>query len=330
MNRYLITGGAGFIGSNFIKYLYENNKDISIINVDKLTYAGNLQNLKEIEGRDNYTFIKVDICNRVKMKDIFDYYKPNYIINFAAESHVDKSIESSEEFVKTNVLGTQVLLECSLSSKIKRFIQISTDEVYGSTERGLFTEKSPLSPNNPYAASKASAELLVQSFYKTYGLPTIITRSSNNYGPNQHNEKLIPKTINSCLDRSKIPLYGDGTNVRDWIYVLDHCHAIDMILNKGSIGEAYNISSNNEKRNIDIIKIIISKTREILQAKGLDPRGIDESLIEYVTDRKGHDKRYGIDSSMLRETTGWNSRTKLEYGLESTIEWYIDKNLTLT
>lgn len=329
MDRYLITGGAGFIGSNFIKYLFGKNKDIRIINIDKLTYAGNLQNLKEIENNYNYTFIQEDICNRKSLEDILNLYRPDYIINFAAESHVDRSIESSEEFIKTNVLGTQVLLECSLDRNIKMFIQISTDEVYGSTETGLFTEISPLRPNNPYAASKASADLLVGSFYNTYGLPVIITRCSNNYGPCQHNEKLIPKVINNSLDRRKIPVYGRGTNVRDWIYVMDHCHAINTVLDRGVIGEVYNISSNNEKRNIDIIKIIINKTKEILQTRGLDSKGISEDLIEFVADRKGHDKRYGLDSTKLIKTLGWNTITQFESGLEKTINWYIDKKLIL-
>ncbi|EOD00819.1 dTDP-glucose 4,6-dehydratase [Caldisalinibacter kiritimatiensis] len=327
MTRLLITGGAGFIGSNFIKYLFKNNNDISIINVDKLTYAGNLKNLEEIKNNDNYTFIKEDICNKTSMKYIINFYKPNYIINFAAESHVDRSIESSEEFIKTNVLGIQALLECSLNSKINRFIQISTDEVYGSNETGFFNEKSVLKPNNPYAASKASADLLVQSFHNTYGLPTIITRSSNNYGPHQHNEKLIPKVITNCLYRRKIPIYGDGTNIRDWIYVMDNCDAIYKVLNKGASGEVYNISSNNEKRNIDIVRIIIKKTKEILQTRGLDINGVSEDLIEFVTNRKGHDKRYGIDSSKLKDTLGWNPIIQFESGIEKTIEWYIDKEL---
>lgn len=327
MDRYLITGGAGFIGSNFIKYLFENNKNISIINVDKLTYAGTLENLKDIENNENYTFIQEDICNRRSLEEIFNLYRPNYIINFAAESHVDRSIESSEEFIKTNVLGTQVLLECSLHSKIERFIQISTDEVYGSIENGLFTEISPLSPNNPYAASKASADLLVQSFYNTYDLPIIITRCSNNYGPHQHDEKLIPKVINNCLDRRKIPVYGSGFNVRDWIYVMDHCHGINMVLNKGTVGEVYNISSNNEKRNIDIVKIIINKTKEILENRGLDSEGISEELIEFVADRKGHDRRYGLDATKLVKTLGWNAIIQFGNGLEKTINWYIDKKL---
>ncbi|MTI66082.1 MAG: dTDP-glucose 4,6-dehydratase [Firmicutes bacterium] len=327
MDRYLITGGAGFIGSNFIKYLFENNKDIKVINVDKLTYAGNLKNLQCIKNNDNYTFIQEDICNRNSLEEIFKFYKPNYIINFAAESHVDRSIESSEKFIKTNVLGTQVLLECSLKSKIKKFIQISTDEVYGSLESGFSTEESLLRPKNPYAASKASADLLVQSFYNTYGLPIIITRSSNNYGPHQHNEKLIPKIITNCLDRRKVPIYGRGTNVRDWIYVLDNCDAIKKVLNKGSIGEIYNISSNIEKRNIDLVKIIIKKIKEVLQNKGINTEGINEDLIKYVTDRKGHDKRYGINATKLKETLNWNITTQLESGLEKTINWYIDNNL---
>ncbi|MTI47197.1 dTDP-glucose 4,6-dehydratase [Sporosalibacterium faouarense] len=334
MKRYLVTGGAGFIGSNFIRYIFGNNKltgneNINIVNIDKLTYAGNLENVKKLEKKYNYTFIQEDICNRNSIRDIFNFYKPDYVINFAAESHVDRSIESSTEFIKTNVLGTQVLLECSLNSEIEKFIQISTDEVYGSIENGFFSEESPLKPNNPYAASKASGDLLVQSFYNTYGLPSIITRSSNNYGPCQHKEKLIPKVITNCLERRKIPVYGNGINVRDWIYVTDHCYGINKILNKGAIGEVYNISSNDEKRNIDIVRIIINKTKEILQNKGLDSNGISEELIEFVEDRKGHDKRYGIKATKLIETLGWNNSIGLEWGLEKTINWYIDEGLVV-
>jgi len=329
MTRYLITGGAGFIGSNFIKYLFENNKHMSIVNVDKLTYAGNINNLSSIENSKNYTFIREDICNKKSLEDIFKDYKPDYVINFAAESHVDRSIDNSEEFIRTNVLGVQVLLECALKNKLKKFIQISTDEVYGSIESGLFTEESPLKPNNPYAASKASADLLAQSFYSTYRLPIIITRSSNNYGPHQHNEKLIPKIITNCLDRIKIPIYGDGTNIRDWIYVEDNCHAINTIINKGTVGQVYNISSNMEKRNIDIVKIIINKTKEILKDRGINASGINENLIEFVSDRKGHDKRYGVDATKLVKTLDWNMQTKFEIGLEKTISWYIDEKFKL-
>ncbi|WP_461205793.1 dTDP-glucose 4,6-dehydratase [Clostridium sp. DL1XJH146] len=327
MIRYLITGGAGFIGSNFIRYLFNKSEDISILNVDKLTYAGNLDNLSYIEDNPNYTFVKEDICNSNSIQNIFESYRPNFIINFAAESHVDRSIEKSQEFIKSNILGTQVMLECSLNSNVEKFIQISTDEVYGSIENGLFTEKSNLNPRNPYAASKASADLLAQSFYNTYGLPVIITRCSNNYGAHQHSEKLIPKIITNILDRKAIPIYGDGRNIRDWIYVMDHCNAIHTVLKKGVIGEIYNIGNNNEIRNIDLVKIIINKTKEILQNEGLDAEGIDEQLIQFVEDRKGHDKRYGIDATKLRENLGWSCNTQFEVALEKTINWYINNKL---
>lgn len=322
--RCLITGGAGFIGSNFIRYLTHHNGEINIINIDKLTYAGNLKNLKDVKNKKNYIFIKEDICNSSEMHRIFKYYKPDYLINFAAESHVDRSIENSEEFVKTNVLGTQILLQCSLNMGIKKYIQVSTDEVYGSIEKGLCTETSSLKPNNPYAASKAAGDLLAQSFFNTYKLPIIITRCSNNYGPYQHHEKLIPKTIINVLNRRKVPVYGDGENVRDWIYVLDHCRAIYTILQRGSFGEIYNISSNDEKRNIDIVRKIIRETKEILLTRRLEARGISEDLIEFVTDRKGHDRRYSLNASKLRSSFSWKADTEFEYGLTKTIEWYID------
>lgn len=328
--KYLITGGAGFIGSNFIRNLFYLEENIEIINIDKLTYAGNLANLKGIENKENYTFIKEDICNSTEINNIFKYYKPDYVVNFAAESHVDKSIISSEKFVQTNVLGTEILLQSSLNNGIKKYVQISTDEVYGSIEEGFFKETSHLSPSNPYAASKASGDLLTKSFFSTYRLPIIITRCSNNYGPNQHYEKLIPKIILNALNREKIPIYGDGKNIRDWIYVLDHCNAIYTILQKGTIGEVYNISSNDEKRNIDITKIIIHKVRKTLESIGLDAKGINEDLIEFVKDRKGHDKRYGLDASKIKNECGWSSLTEIEHGLTKTVEWYIDNTNYLT
>ncbi len=324
MGNYLITGGAGFIGSNFIKYLMDKDVETNIVNVDKLTYAGKLYNLKDISDKANYTFIQEDICNSREIDKIFNYYKPKYIINFAAESHVDRSIESSEEFIKTNVLGTQVLLNASLKYGVKKYIQISTDEVYGSIDKGYFSEESLLKPNNPYAASKAAGDLLAQSYYNTHKLPIIITRSSNNYGPRQFYEKLIPMIIKNSLERKTIPIYGDGLNVRDWIYVMDNCSAIYRVLEKGKSGEIYNISDNVEKRNIDIVKLVIKKVKEILEDNNLEAKGIDENLIEYVKDRKGHDKRYGIDSNKLKVGLDWASNYNFDYALRKTIEWYID------
>jgi len=269
MNTYLITGGAGFIGSNFIRHITEIDKSAMIINVDKLTYAANLKSLSNISTKENYYFVKEDICNDIEINKIFSYYNPDYVINFAAESHVDRSIESSEEFVKTNVLGTQILLQASLRNKIKKYIQISTDEVYGSIEEGYFVEDSPLKPNNPYAASKGAGDLLVQSFYNTYRLPVNITRCTNNFGPNQHYEKFIPMVIGNSLKRKKITIYGDGLNIRDWIYVLDHCRGVYDVLKRGIIGDIYNIGSNTEKYNIYIAKTIIGIIREILKSISL-------------------------------------------------------------
>lgn len=302
------------------------DKDVEakIVNIDKLTYAAKLYNLKDVSDKAKYNFIQEDICNIISIDKIFNYYKPEYIINFAAESHVDRSLESSEEFVKTNVLGTEVLLNTSLKYGVKKYIQISTDEVYGSVDNGYFTEESLLKPNNPYAASKAAGDLLVQSFYSTYKLPINITRSSNNYGPGQFYEKLIPMTIKNSLERKPIPIYGDGLNVRDWIYVMDHCRAIYRVLEKGKEGEIYNITDNKEKRNIDIVKLVIRKVKEILELDNIETRGIDEGLIEYVEDRKGHDKRYGIDNNKLKSDLGWISNYEFDNTLTKTIEWYID------
>lgn len=324
MKVYLVTGGAGFIGSNFIKYLLNRNENLNIINVDKLTYAGSLDYLDFTRKIQNYTFLREDICNKKEINKIMDKYKPDYLINFAAESHVDRSIEDSEAFVKTNILGTQVLLQNSLKYGIKKFVQISTDEVYGSLELGSFTEDSLISPNNPYAASKASADLLVKSFYNTYKLPVNITRCTNNYGPNQHVEKLIPMVIKHFLEGKKIPVYGDGKNIRDWIYVHDHCSAIYTVVQSGVTGEVYNISANNERQNIDIIKTIIKELRSLLPQNDKRMIHINEGLIKYVDDRLGHDRRYALDASKLRRTLGWTSSQSFEEGLKDTIKWYID------
>ena len=321
MKTYLVTGGAGFIGCNFIKYMFDKyENEIRIINLDKLTYAGNLANLKEIETRENYIFVKGDICDTKAVDTIFKKYLPDYVVNFAAESHVDRSIEDPSIFVKTNVLGTQTLLDASLTNGIKKFLQVSTDEVYGSLgEEGYFTEQTPLNAHSPYSASKASADMIVKAYYDTYSLPVNITRCSNNYGPYQFPEKLIPFMINNCLHKKSLPVYGNGKNIRDWIYVEDHCQAIDLIISKAKPGKIYNIGGNTEMRNIDIVKIIISTLRKFTKDDA-----ISEDLITYVEDRKGHDWRYAIDSTLLKKELGWQPNIKFKDGIELTINWYLE------
>jgi dTDP-glucose 4,6-dehydratase len=317
--KYLITGGAGFIGSNFIQYLLNRYQDIGILNFDNLTYAGNLNNLSDIDKDPRYTFIKGDISECTQVKKIFDRFVPDYIINFAAETHVDRSILHPDIFVKSNVCGVQNLLEVSLQRGIEKYIQISTDEVYGSLgAEGSFTEKTPLDPRSPYSASKASADLLTQAYYHTFDLKINITRCSNNYGPNQFPEKLIPLTITNCLNRRKIPIYGDGLNIRDWIHVKDHCSAIDLVLHKGVAGEVYNVGANNERPNIEIVKLVI----RILSDLRPDLK-ISEDLISYVEDRKGHDRRYAIDSTKIQSTLSWKSKIDFVEGLTETIKWYL-------
>ncbi|QUH30224.1 dTDP-glucose 4,6-dehydratase [Vallitalea guaymasensis] len=312
MKTILVTGGAGFIGSNFIRYIINKYDDYKIINLDALTYAGNLDNLEDIEDNPNYVFVKgdisdIDIVNPIMEKCV------DYIINFAAESHVDRSIDNSNAFIKTNVMGTQVLLDAAKKYKIKKYIQISTDEVYGSLgNTGYFTEKTPISPNNPYSASKASADLLVRAYYETYKLPINITRCSNNYGAYQYPEKLIPLMISRAYDNQPLPVYGNGLNIRDWIHVEDHCAAIDKVLHHGKIGEVYNIGANNERNNLFIVRKI------------LDCLDKDESLIEFVDDRLGHDVRYAIDATKIREELGWRPSYKFEEGIEETIRWYVN------
>ncbi|WP_304941793.1 dTDP-glucose 4,6-dehydratase [Vallitalea guaymasensis] len=312
MKTILVTGGAGFIGSNFIRYIINKYDDYRIINLDALTYAGNLDNLNDIKDNPNYVFVKgdisdIDAVNKIMKKGV------DYIINFAAESHVDRSIDSSNAFIKTNVMGTQVLLDAAKKYKIKKYIQISTDEVYGSLgETGYFTEKTPISPNNPYSASKASADLLVRAYYETYKLPINITRCSNNYGAYQYPEKLIPLMISRAYDNQPLPVYGNGLNIRDWIHVEDHCAAIDKVLHLGKIGEVYNIGANNERNNLFIVRKI------------LDCLDKDESLIEFVDDRLGHDVRYAIDATKIREELGWRPSYKFEEGIEETIRWYVN------
>ena len=304
--KIVITGGAGFIGSHFIKYILKSYPDYSILNIDKLTYAGNLENLKEVENHPQYRFIKMDICDR-EVEEVIKGYE--VIINFAAESHVDRSISEPETFLKTDIFGTFNLLEISRKNKIKKFIQISTDEVYGSIERGSFSESSPLNPSNPYSASKGAADLLVLSYFKTYNLPVNIIRSTNNYGPNQYPEKFIPLFITNALEDKELPLYGDGMNVRDWLFVEDNCRAIDIVLHKGKNGEIYNVSAGNEKPNLYVAKKIVELT------------GKDEKLIKFVKDRPGHDKRYSINSEKIRKL-GWKPIVSFEEGLEITVKWY--------
>lgn len=312
MKKILVTGGAGFIGSNFIRYMLNKYEYYKIVNLDLLTYAGNLENLKDIKYNPNYEFIKGDIADIELVNNIVSN-NIDYIINFAAESHVDNSIENPSIFIKTNIIGTQVLLDASKKYSIKKYIQISTDEVYGSLkETGYFTEETPLAPNSPYSASKAGADLLVRSYNETFNLPVNITRCSNNYGPYQFPEKLIPLMITNAYKNKQLPLYGDGLNIRDWLHVKDHCSAIDLVLHKGKIGKIYNIGGNNEKRNIEIVKLILKNL------------GRQESLIEYVKDRPGHDKRYAIDSSKIQNELGWKPKYTFETGIKETIRWYLN------
>lgn len=309
----LVTGGAGFIGSNFIRYLLDNYDDVRIVNFDKLTYAGNLDNLKDIEKDSRYHFVKGDICSNNFVEQTIKKYEINEIINFAAESHVDRSIIGPEVFIKTDVIGSFTLLEACRKFDIAKFIQISTDEVYGSIESGSFIETDPLDPSSPYSASKASADLLVNSYFVTYGIPIVITRSSNNYGAYQYPEKLIPLFIIKALNDEKLPVYGDGMQIRDWLYVMDNCKGIDVVRNKGIDGSIYNIGGDNEQTNMSVIKII------------LDELGKQESLISHVEDRQGHDRRYSINSTKLKKL-GWNAEKSkdFEMTLRQTIQWYIN------
>ena len=308
--KVVVTGGCGFIGSNFIRYFIKKYPHYEILNIDKLTYAGNLENLKGLEKKKNYSFVKTDICNALAMKKTFKKFHPDAVINFAAETHVDRSITSASPFIKTNFLGVGVLLNLCLEFKIKKFLQISTDEVYGSILRGSFKESSRLDPSSPYAASKAAADGLVMAYYKTHNLPVLITRSSNNYGPYQFPEKLIPLIITNALNNKKIPVYGDGKNVRDWLYTEDNCEAIDMVLHKGRIGEIYNIGSRNELTNIYVIKEILKYVNK------------KESLITYVKDRPGHDRKYSLSMNKIKKQLGWQPKTSFAKGIKKTIQWY--------
>ena len=309
--KLLVTGGAGFIGSCFIRHVLAKHKDYEIINLDKLTYAGNIENLDDIKNDPRYQFVKGDIVDKNLAMELTS--SVDVVVNFAAESHVDRSIEGPEIFIETNVKGTLNLLQASLKNKVKRYLQVSTDEVYGTLGKtGYFYETTPLAPNSPYSASKASADMLVRAYFETYKMPNLITRCSNNYGPYQYPEKLIPFFITKLLKGEKVPVYGDGLNVRDWLYVYDHCEAIDTVLNKGKEGEVYNIGGHNEKTNMEITRLI------------LDVMGKDESSIEYVQDRLGHDRRYAIANDKIQKELGWEPSIKFEDGIKLTIEWYLN------
>ena len=314
--KMIVTGGAGFIGSNFIFYERKAHPEDEIICLDKLTYAGNLKTLKDIMDAPNFKFVKLDICDREGVYKLFADEKPDVVVNFAAESHVDRSIENPEIFLETNIIGTSVLMDACRKYGIKRYHQVSTDEVYGDLPINrpdlFFTEETPLHSSSPYSSSKASADLLVNAYHRTYGLPTTISRCSNNYGPYQFPEKLIPLMIARALADEPLPVYGEGLNIRDWLYVEDHCRAIDLIIRKANVGEVYNIGGHNEMRNIDIVKIILKEL------------GKPESLIQHVTDRKGHDQRYAIDPAKIHRDLGWLPETKFADGIKKTIKWYLD------
>ena len=307
--RLVVTGGAGFIGSNFVRFMLRRYDDLEVVNLDKLTYAGNLENLRDIEDDARYTFVKGDICDAAVVRAALQ--GADAVVNFAAETHVDRSISGPQDFISTDVLGTHTLLEAVRELAIARYVQISTDEVYGSTETGSFTEESDLVPSSPYSASKAGADLLVLAYHRTYGAPVLITRSSNNFGPWQYPEKIIPLFIINAIDDQALPVYGDGLNVRDWLYVDDNCAGIDAVLRKGALGEVYNIGGGNEVRNLAL-------TRQILELLGKSPE-----LIRFVADRPGHDRRYSIDCGKL-QALGWRPATPFETGLERTVSWYRD------
>ena len=314
----IVTGGAGFIGANFIYYMMDKHPDYRIVCLDCLTYAGNLETLAPIIGKENFRFCKTDITDRAAVYAIFEEEKPDVVVNFAAESHVDRSIEAPEVFLNTNIIGTAVLMDACRTYGIKRYHQVSTDEVYGDLPLDrpdlFFTEETPLHTSSPYSSSKASADLLVMAYHRTYGLPVTVSRCSNNYGPYQFPEKLIPLMIAKAGRDEALPVYGEGINVRDWLYVEDHCKAIDLIIHNGRVGEVYNIGGHNEKRNIDIVKIIC------------DALGKPHSLITHVTDRKGHDQRYAIDPAKIHRELGWLPETMFEEGIQKTIRWYLDNS----
>lgn len=311
MTTLLVTGGAGFIGSCFVRHELKKHPDYKIINLDALTYCGNIENLRDVEDNSNYKFVHGNICDRKLVRELVA--EADCVINFAAESHVDNSIKHPEIFVETNVQGTLNLLQASKELGVERYLQVSTDEVYGTLGKtGYFYETTPLAPNSPYSASKASADMLVRAYRETYGLPTLNTRCSNNYGPYQYPEKLIPFFISQLLKGEKVPVYGDGLNVRDWLYVYDHCEAIDVVLHKGKVGEVYNIGGHNEKTNMEITRLI------------LDAMGKDEASIKYVEDRLGHDRRYAISNDKITSELGWKPSLTFEEGIKITIDWYLN------
>lgn len=320
--KLLVTGGCGFIGSNFVRYVLRKHPDWLVINLDKLTYAGNLKNLEDVADNPCYKFVKGDIADHELVDKLFAEEKPDAVVNFAAESHVDRSILDPSPFIETNIKGVQVLLEAARKYKVHRFLQISTDEVYGSLgETGTFTEESPLRPNSPYAASKAAADLLCRAYHKAYGIPVIITRSSNNYGPYQFPEKLIPLMIRNALRGESLPVYGKGENVRDWLYVEDNCRAIDLVLQKGRVGEVYNIGGGCEKKNIEVVELICEYVASEL-GKSADKL---KELITFIKDPRGaaHDFRYALDCTKIKEELGWEPRVKFKEGLRRTVEWYL-------
>ncbi len=309
--KLLVTGGAGFIGSCFVRHVLKKHPDYKVINLDALTYCGNLENLDDVKNNPNYTFVHGNICDRKLAKELVS--EVDCVVNFAAESHVDNSIKHPEIFVETNVQGTLNLLQASKELGVERYLQVSTDEVYGTLGKtGYFYETTPLAPNSPYSASKASADMLVRAYYETYKMPVLNTRCSNNYGPYQYPEKLIPFFISRLLKDQKVPVYGDGLNVRDWLYVYDHCEAIDVVLHKGKVGEVYNIGGHNEKTNMEITRLI------------LDAMGKDENSIQYVEDRLGHDRRYAISNDKITSELGWKPSLTFEQGIKITIDWYLN------
>jgi len=309
----LVTGGAGFIGSNFVRHMVETYPSYGIVNYDLLTYAGNLENLKDIESHENYTFVKGDINNKELVDHLVKYHNIDVIVNFAAESHVDRSITEPDIFIKSNVLGTQALLDVAKANSLKKYVQVSTDEVYGSLgETGYFTEDTPLDPNSPYSASKAGADMLVSAYHETFGMNVNITRCSNNYGPYHFPEKLIPLMVTNALEGKELPIYGDGKNVRDWLHVKDHCAAIDLVIHKGEPGEIYNVGGHNERTNNEIVHLIVEKLNA------------PKELIKFVEDRLGHDRRYAIDPTKLTTELGWKPKYTFDTGIVETIQWYLD------
>ncbi|PGA14229.1 dTDP-glucose 4,6-dehydratase [Priestia aryabhattai] len=309
----LVTGGAGFIGSNFVRHMVETYPSYGIVNYDLLTYAGNLENLKDVESHENYTFVKGDINNRELVDHLVKYHDIDVIVNFAAESHVDRSITEPDIFIKSNVLGTQALLDVAKANNLKKYVQVSTDEVYGSLgETGYFTEETPLDPNSPYSASKAGADMLVSAYHETFGMNVNITRCSNNYGPYHFPEKLIPLMVTNALEGKELPIYGDGKNVRDWLHVKDHCAAIDLVIHKGEPGEIYNVGGHNERTNNEIVHLIVEKLNA------------PKELIKFVEDRLGHDRRYAIDPTKLTTELGWKPKYTFDTGIVETIQWYLD------